>query len=106
MKLKYGVFLDRRIEMDWDSMLIGASAIISRMKRDNAETADFEYYYKENGRTFIVKNPTIAEAAIAKMTRTTGKYAVGYRKESQYVENTKELKKILDEMSSSSQKQM
>ena len=57
-----------------------------------------EYYYKENGKTFIVKNPTAAEKFLAKATRKTGKKVVGYRKESEYVEDTTELKKRLESL--------
>lgn len=97
MKLKYGIFLDRKIEYGdhWDSMPIGARAATKRNERENAETAGFEYYYKNDSSTFIVKNPTLAEKMLAQSTRTTGKRVVGYRKESRIVKDTKELNEIL-----------
>lgn len=100
MKIKYGVFLNRKIEYgdDWDDMPIGAHISVVRQDRENAQTAGFEYYYKENGKTFIVKNPTAAEKFLAKATRKTGKKVVGYRKESEYVEDTTELKKRLESL--------
>ena len=100
MKLKCGMFLSERIEEgdDWDMMPIGAHAYVRRKQRENAQTARLEYYHKEGGRTFIVKNPTLAEKALAQATRTTGKRVVGYRIASCYVEDTKELRSILEEM--------
>ena len=108
MKLKCGMFLSERIEEgdDWDMMPIGAHAYIRRKQRENAETARLEYYYKEDGRTFIVENPTLAEKAVAQATRTTGKRIVGYRSLSTYVADTKELKQKLEEMRALSGSQM
>ena len=47
MKLKCGIFLDRRIVEgdDWDMQPIGAHAYTRRMQRENAETAGLEYYH-------------------------------------------------------------
>ncbi len=98
MKLKCGVFLDRCISEgdNWDIMPIGAHSAIRRMQRENSKTARLSYYYKEDGRTYIVANPTLAEAALAQATRTTGRKVVGYREYATIVEDTKELKQILD----------
>ena len=108
MKLKCGIFLDRKIVMgdDWDSMPTGAHAFIRRKQRENAETAGLEYYYKEGGKTYIVENPTLAEKAIAQATRTTGKNVVGYRNISRRVADTKELKVVLEEVRAYEAQQM
>ena len=96
MKLKYGVFLNRYIECgdDWDIMPIGAHAAIRRKQRHNAESASYEYYYKSNGKTFIIENPTIIEKMAARLTLSSNK-VVGYRSESTYLSDTTELKEIL-----------
>ena len=103
MKLKCGIFLDRRIVEgdDWDMQPIGAHAYIRRKQRENAETASVEYYHIEDGRIYIVENPTLAEKALAQATRTTGKKVVGYRNESSVVRDTKELNEILAKESES-----
>ena len=108
MKLKCGMFLSDRIEEgdDWDMMPIGAHAYIRRKQRENAETARLEYYYKEDGRTYIVENPTLAEKALAQATRTTGKKVVGYRNAACHVADTKELKQKLEEMRAYAERQM
>ena len=107
MKLKYGIFLDRNVEYGdhWDSMPIGARAFTLRTERENAETARFEYYYINDSRTFIVKNPTFAEKMLAQTTRKTGKNVVGYRNESYVVKDTKELREILAKESESQEPQ-
>lgn len=100
MRLKYGKFLDTKIEKDWDnwdSLPIGAHAYTNRRIRENNETMGFEYYYQDdNGHVFIVEEPTKAEAAYA-MTLgfRGGKKIVGYRDRATYVKTTEEIKKIL-----------
>ncbi|MBQ4542416.1 MAG: hypothetical protein IJA23_06215 [Clostridia bacterium] len=108
MKLKCGIFLDRRIVEgdDWDMQPIGAHAYIRRKQRENAETAGLEYYHIEDGRTYIVENPTLAEKALAQATRTTGKKVVGYRNAACHVADTKELKQKLEEMRAYAERQM
>lgn len=105
MNLKYGVFLQRKIDVDWDSwdsMPIGMHSATNRMLRENAETAHHEYYYNDDkGRTWIVKNPTTTEAIIARMTSFSGKKVVGYVDSSYKVDNTPQL---LDRLTSEAQK--
>ncbi len=98
MKLKYGIFLDTSINEgeNWDIMPIGAHSAIRRMQRENTKTAGFEYYYKDGGVCYIVEAPTIAEAALAQATRTTGRKVIGYRDRAIKVVDTKELKNRLD----------
>ena len=97
MKIQYGEFLDRHIDRgsDWDMMPIGAHASIRNQIRDNNETAGYEYYYKKDGKTYIIKNPTLIESLVARVTKKPGKRIVGYRKESTIVENTAKLKELL-----------
>lgn len=108
MKLKYGIFLDRRVDRgdDWDSMPIGAHSATIRNERENAETASFEFYYEKDGNVYIVKNPKPAEKMIAQVTRTSGKKVVGYRSESIKVDSTKELKELLEKQSEEQENQM
>lgn len=108
MKLCYGVFLNRRVYRgdDWDEMPIGAHCAIRRMERDVAKSAGFEYYYKFNDKTFIINNPSLAERAVAVVTRTTGKRVVGYRSEAIVVEDMRELKEIINKMKSKTEKSL
>lgn len=101
MRLKYGKFLDTKIEKDWDnwdSLPIGAHAYTNRRIRENNETMRFEYYYEDdNGHMYIVEEPTMAEAAYAMTVGFRGgKKIVGYRDRATYVTTTKELKQILE----------
>ena len=109
MKLKSGVFLRERISVDndlWDIMPIGAHSAIRRMQRDNYKTARIEYYYRDGIKTYIVDNPTVFEMLLANVTRTTGKEVVGYRNECTRVEDTQELKDILNKIKSTQDNEM
>lgn len=98
MKLKCGIFLDRNLETSvdsWNDMMIGAHIYMRKWERENAETARYEYYYKDGNTTYIVKNPTLSEKTLAYATKSSSNKVVGYRNESKKVANTKELKEIL-----------
>ena len=103
-KLRYGLFVDRKIEAqsssDWDDMLIGGHAYVRREQEKNWETAGYEYYYKRKGKTYIVKNPTMFEKLLAKLTRITSFNSLGYREhyETETVSDTNELQQRLDEI--------
>ena len=107
MKLKCGIFLDRKLVVvnDLDAET-EAHAFIRRKQRENAESAGLEYYYKEGGKTYIVENPTLTEKAFAQATRTTGKNVVGYRNISRRVADTTELKFVLEEVRAYEAQQM
>ena len=97
MKLKYGKFLKMNIQTDdyfWDSAPIGAHARVCRMMREN--TASHQYYYIENGSTYVVSNPTAMEAMRARLSMgAMNKKIVGYLDSSCRVEDTKELAEVL-----------
>ena len=97
IKLKYGKFLDMDIQTDeyfWDMAPIGAHARVFNMMRDNK--VSHQYYYKENGSTYIVSNPTAMEAMLARLSKgSMSKRVVGYLENSHRVEDTKELEEVL-----------
>lgn len=92
--LQYGTFLKKRTQAYddyWDTMPIGMRAATMKAMRENAETAESKYFWRDkDGNTYIVTKPRFFEKVIAMFNKSKLKVA-GYLSESTVVNTTDEI---------------
>lgn len=87
--VKYGRFVDDKVDCgwDWDCMTIGMHNGFRRAQSAMAKTSGYEYYYKQDGKLVILKEPILVVKIIAYLgflISFSKKKLVGYRNRCAY----------------------